>query len=147
MAKGKASVTKATERIGGFAGKGAYKYSEVGKQCMSRERPPIVNRGERSHGGSVPNKDIVRIAGMSGKGAYHQPQVMGSERMSSAHGTNGQSKRNNMNHNLGNHIGRDCPGFRRGIPGEAHARTPIAGHEVPPKGNKSLSKGTFGGKR
>lgn len=144
----KVSITKATNSIGGFSGRGAYKYSEAGgDRCMSRERSPIVKRGEASHGGHAPVSVTNRIGGESGKGPLHQREVMGSRRMSSAHGTNGQSKDNNMNRNLGNHVGKDCPGFRRGIPGEAHARHPIAGHEVPPKGNKSLSKGHFGGKR
>lgn len=115
MKKGKASVTKATNSIGGFSGMGGYKYNEVsGSRCLPTSRGALTK---------------------------------GQGKMSSAHGTNGQSKDNNMNQNAKDAVGSDCRGFRHGIPGEAHARTPVAGHADQPDGHKSLSKGDFGGKR
>lgn len=43
----------------------------------------------------------------------------GQGKMSSAHGTNGQSKSNNMNQNIGNSVGSGVRGFKSGLMGEA----------------------------
>lgn len=62
--------------------------------------------------------------------------LTGSGKMSAAHGTNGQSTKNNMNRNPSGAVGSGCRTFSKGIPGEAHVRTPIAGHAKQPSGHK-----------
>ncbi len=57
-------------------------------------------------------------------------------KMSAAHGTNGQSKDNNMNQNVGNSVGAGCRGFRSGIPGEAGYKGGSTAHAKQPSGHK-----------
>lgn len=56
-----------------------------------------------------------------------------SGKMSAAHGTNGQSKDNNMNQNAKGAVGAYCRSFRSGIPGEAGYKGGGTAHAKQPK--------------
>lgn len=120
----------------GTGGCGAYKYSEMGGKSMSSSRGKLTS-SRSSSGGTASMRVVTHIAGLEGKGALQPSETFGGPKMSSAHGTNGQSKDNNMSQGGDNRVGKGCPGFKSGIPGEAHVRTPIAGHAKQPSGHKS----------
>lgn len=61
--------------------------------------------------------------------------LTGTGRMSSAHGTTGQSKNNNMNRNNSDAIGKGCRTFRSGIPGEAGYKGGGTAQAKQPKGH------------
>lgn len=105
------------------------------------------------------NKATTYIGGFSGKGPYmyseasgakctskaHGALMKGSGKMSSAHGTNGQSKSNNMNQNSGNAIGKNCRTFKSGLLGKAGYDGGGTAHANQSQGHKGLSsKGSFG---
>lgn len=85
------------------------------------------------------------------KGPYRYSEISGSKcmspsqgalkrgqgKMSSAHGTNGQSKSNNMNQNVGNSVGAGCRPFRSGLPGKAGYDGGGTAHAKQPSGHKS----------
>lgn len=84
------------------------------------------------------------------KGAYKYSDVSGSKcmssskgamvkaqgKMSSAHGTNGQSTNNNMQQNAGNSVGHSTRTFRSGLLGEAGYKGGGTAHAKQPKGSK-----------
>ena len=62
--------------------------------------------------------------------------LTGSGRMSSAHGLNSGNSTKGMRHPE-NRVGADCPGFKSGIPAEAHKRGGFDPHASQPSGHKS----------
>lgn len=96
-------------------------------------------------------KSTERIGGISGKGAYTYNEVGSGERcmpsnsgkltsargkMSAAHGTNGQSKDNNMNQNAKDAVGAYCRTFRSGPISEAGYKGGATAHGKQPSGHK-----------
>ncbi len=93
-----------------------------------------------------------KIAGISGKGAYKYSEMSGSKcmsktsagfkttgpKMSSAHGTNGESKDHNMGHNTGGYlIGKGTRTFKHEAYPTAGPCKPYPKHADQPSGHKT----------
>ena len=65
-----------------------------------------------------PHKATSAFSGSKGLSRSKGALVSGSGKMSSAHGTTGQSKSNNMNQGGSNTVGSCCRTFKSGFPGK-----------------------------
>lgn len=76
------------------------------------------------------------VAGSRGQRTGQGILKRGQGKMSAAHGTNGQSKSNNMNQTVGNSVGSKCRGFKSGPIGEAGYKGGGTAQAKQPSGHK-----------
>lgn len=81
----------------------------------------------------------------TGKSMSSKKFGSGSGKMSGAHGTNGQSKNNNMSHNTSNgtRVGAGTRTFKHNGIRQFSGETGGPKHAKQPSGHKSLAKGGF----